>query len=155
MGFWAAVTGVLKYAEPVINIAQGVQSILTARETSKLAEQQLQQQKAELLRQRQLSEIAARRTTRIQKARLLASQAASGAILSTVGTGVIGLETSLEAGLVDLAARTQFNIESATIQAESAVAATTGPMIGGMITAAAGTLEFTDLLRKNLKPEET
>jgi len=155
MGFWGAVTTALGFAEKVVPIISGIQTIVSARETTKAVKQQQQQQTEELLRQRRISEIDARRRVRVAKAQQLASQAASGAILSTTRTGIIGLETSLEAGLVDLAARTQFNIESVAAQARSETAGATGAMIGGMVTAAAGTLEFTDLLRENIESEVT
>jgi hypothetical protein len=90
------------------------------------AASQARAQERESRRRKAIETARAKRETRVRQAQLLASQGASGARLSTVQEGVLGLESSLAGGLTDLAQQTsgqieQFNIQKTQTQVQGAL----------------------------------
>lgn len=149
MGFFTSLFDFVKTASPYIEsgagIAKDAYGVYSAYSASKDAEAQADVQRAEIERNRMLSEAAARKEARVKKARLLSS----GITSSTVSMGVVGIQSSLESGLTDLSQRTSFNVDTLGYQEQAVKDQVLLSGIGSFTSAAAGTKEFSDLLVSN------
>ena len=148
--FFTSALSYIKSASPYIkdiaSIGKDVAGAYSAYESYKAAGEQADLQREELARNQMLQEAAARKEARVKTARLLAS----GIDSSSVEMGVIGVGSSLESGLTDLSERTAFNVGSVGLQESAAKTQATFSGVGSTLNAAAGTVEFSDLLASNV-----
>lgn len=146
-------TDVLGFVDLGLDIYAGVQTIQSAREVEKI-------QKRELQRQAAIESARAKREARVRKAQLLAAQGTAGATLSTTEAGVFGIESSLQAGLLDLETQTAAQIEQFSIQASQTAtqaAVDTFAQLGTFATTDTGkkAIDFTSGLFENMAiPDE-
>ena len=91
----STVKDIFDIASTGLQIYSSVQQYQTASDTYDL-------QKKELDRQQSIETARAKRDARVRTAQLLAAQGSAGAVTSTATSGVIGIESSLQAGLTDL-----------------------------------------------------
>jgi hypothetical protein len=134
----------------LVDIAKVAVGVFTAVKSTKIAEDQADVAKKETRRRAALERSRVKRETRIRKATLLANQGNANAVLSTAGSGVFGLDSSLAFGLDDLDQQTgaqidQFNLGVSNVKTQGVVdiAASLGTFAVTDTAASAGSA-FTD-----------
>ena len=138
----STVKDIFDIASTGLEIYSGIQQYQTAEKTYDL-------QKAELDRQQSIESARATREARVRTAQLQASQGNAGALTSTAASGVIGIESSLQAGLSDL--ESQMEIQAGQYKL-SASRAKTQAAVG--IFADLGTFSVTDVGKSTFKGAE-
>ena len=124
-------------------VSSGAQ-VYSAAQTAEAAKEQQKLQEQEARRQQQIAEAEARRVARVRQAKLYAQQGQSGAITSGTSAGVVGISTTLEAGLDELSERTEFNINSSELQMDATLTKAYTQGVVGAASLAAGTIKLTD-----------
>ena len=144
---WGSAWSTIEKGLDVVSTGMGLYKDYTS---IRLAQKQQDMQESEYRRQQRIAAAAARREARVKKAQLYASQGSANAMTSVTQMGVIGLDTTLGAGLEDLADRTAYNIRSSKAQETAAItsAAASGVLGAANFAAAAKDFNFTDIITK-------
>ena len=140
MSYWSI-------GKAILDVAGAGAKVYSAYSQAKVAEETQELQEKEYLRQQRLSEADARRGARVRQAQLLSAQGNAGITSSATSSGVIGIGTTLDSGISDLADRTQYNVgvSEQQEQASKTQAYATGAL--GVATFAAGASNFSDELK--------